>query len=105
MRWIYMCIAQQYTRTQDNTLLPAAAHILHCTRSSPAAWKDPNCKDVVVGESNTLGVVGENKPMQQVDHTEQWRQYGQITKLNLYYSWNYGCLQGIKVGGHLHAVT
>jgi hypothetical protein len=52
---------------------------------------------VVVGESNTLGVVGENKPMQQVDHTEQWRQYGQITKINLYYSWNYGCLQGIKV--------
>jgi hypothetical protein len=35
--------------------------------------------------------------MQKVDHTAQWRQYGQITKLNLYYSWNFGCLQGIKV--------
>uniref|UniRef100_A0A383WFB0 Jacalin-type lectin domain-containing protein n=1 Tax=Tetradesmus obliquus TaxID=3088 RepID=A0A383WFB0_TETOB len=74
----------------------AAAMLLLFAANQAAAWKDPNCKDVVVGESNTLGVVGENKPMQQVDHTEQWRQYGQITKLNLYYSWNHGCLQGIK---------
>jgi hypothetical protein len=75
-----------------------AAHIFYCAFYA-AAWKDPNCKDVVVGESNTLGIVGEQKPMQKVDHTAQWRQYGQITKLNLYYSWNFGCLQGIKVCG------
>lgn len=32
----------------------------------------------------------------QVDHTQDWKDFGAITKLNLFYSWNYGCLQGIK---------
>jgi len=30
------------------------------------------------------------------NHTDAWRQFGAITKINLYYSWTYGCLQGIK---------
>lgn len=31
------------------------------------------------------------------NHTLDWRLYGRPSKINLYYSWNYGCLQGIKV--------
>jgi hypothetical protein len=30
------------------------------------------------------------------NHTVAWRVNGPLTKLNLYYSWNYKCLQGIK---------
>jgi hypothetical protein len=28
------------------------------------------------------------------NHTFDWQQFGSITKLNMYYSWNFGCLQG-----------
>lgn len=34
--------------------------------------------------------------MMQVDQTDDWKENGAITKLDLYYSWNHGCLQGVK---------
>lgn len=34
--------------------------------------------------------------MVQVDQTDDWKENGAITKLDLYYSWNHGCLQGVK---------
>jgi hypothetical protein len=61
-----------------------------------AAWK-PGCEDKVIGSSKVFGIVGESKPMASVDQTENWKAHGAVTKINLYYSWNFGCLQGIKM--------
>jgi hypothetical protein len=60
------------------------------------AWKE-GCTDKVTGYSPFFGVKGESKPMTYHDHTAQWKKFGQITKINLYYSWNFRCVQGIKV--------
>lgn len=50
----------------------------------------------VTGYSPMFGIKGETKPLRYEDHTEQWQKFGQITKINLYYSWNFRCLQGFK---------
>jgi hypothetical protein len=59
------------------------------------AW-DSNCTDEVVGFSPWFGVQGESKPLRLQNHTLEWQLYGPITKVNMYYSWNFGCLQGVK---------
>ena len=65
---------------------------------SSAAWNAANnCTDEIVGYSPWYGVQGESKPMRVQNHTLEWRQFGAITKINMYYSWNFNCLQGIKV--------
>jgi len=61
-----------------------------------AAWK-AGCEDKITGSSKVFGIVGESKPMASIDQTDNWKSKGPIKKINLYYSWNYGCLQGVKV--------
>lgn len=64
-----------------------------------AAWNCPGGvkgSDKVTGSSAFFGIT-EDKPLTYIDHTTAWKKFGPITKVNLYYSHNYGCLQGIKV--------
>lgn len=77
-------------------LCPALLVLVLLQAAGSLAWKD-GCTDKVTGYSPFFGVKGENKPMTYHDHTSQWKKYGQITKINLYYSWNFKCVQGVKV--------
>ncbi|KAF8060332.1 Prx [Scenedesmus sp. PABB004] len=73
----------------------ASAALVLLLAGCAAAWRD-GCTDVVVGETGPFGIVGETKPMAQVDQTEVWQANGWLTKVELFYSWNFGCLQGIR---------
>lgn len=68
-----------------------------CTLSIYTAWRG-SCTDELIGYSPWFGVQGQSKPMRVQNQTFDWQMHGPITKVNMYYSWNFGCLQG-KVGG------
>jgi hypothetical protein len=53
--------------------------------------------DKVTGSSSFFGIQQE-KPLTYIDQTAAWKKFGPITKINLYYSYNHGCVQGVKVG-------
>lgn len=83
------------SRNPRHALTPPARRSLACPAPA-AAWKGKGCEDKIIGESKTYGITGETKPKETVNQESRWKSDGAIKKLNLYYSWNHGCLQGWK---------
>ncbi|KAI8463025.1 MAG: hypothetical protein J3K34DRAFT_445591 [Monoraphidium minutum] len=64
-----------------------------------AAWDCPGGvkgTDQVTGSTVFYGIK-QDKPLKYMDMTQAWKKFGPLTKINLYYSYNYGCLQGAKM--------
>ncbi|GBF99438.1 hypothetical protein Rsub_11924 [Raphidocelis subcapitata] len=64
-----------------------------------SAWDCPGGvkgSDQVTGYTGFYGVT-EEKPLKYHDHVIAWKKFGPLTKINLFYSFNYGCIQGIKM--------
>lgn len=49
----------------------------------------------MTGYSTFFGVK-EDKPLKYIDQIPAWKKFGPLTKVNLYYSYTYSCIQGIK---------
>jgi hypothetical protein len=78
--------------------LPPNPHHATCP-PLPPAWDCPGGvkgSDQVTGYTTFFGIK-EDKPLKYNDHLPAWKKFGSITKVNLYYSYNYGCVQGVKV--------
>jgi hypothetical protein len=52
--------------------------------------------DQVTGYTGFYGI-NEEKPLKFHDQVVAWKKFGPLTKVNLFYSFNYGCIQGIKL--------
>lgn len=50
----------------------------------------------MTGYSTFFGVK-EDKALKYLDQIPAWKKFGAITKVNLYYSYTYACIQGVKV--------
>jgi hypothetical protein len=53
--------------------------------------------DEITGASSFFGPKEPKETATYIDHVVAWKKFGPITKVNLYYSYNYGCVQGIKL--------
>ncbi|KAI8468273.1 MAG: hypothetical protein J3K34DRAFT_14122 [Monoraphidium minutum] len=74
--------------------LLAAALLLGFAAASVTAT--PECTTVVSGESPLFGTPDVKASDYWVDQTANWQANGDITKLQLFYSYSFGCVFGVK---------